>query len=304
MAPEDSAFEYDVMIVGAGPAGLSAALVLGRCRERVLVLDDGLPRNGGSRSSHGFFTRDGAPPEFLRQEALRQLAPYDVRIEHVHVSAVRTVAGGFELSCDHQKRRGRKLLIATGMRESDAQISGVSDHIGAGVFCCPYCDGWEVRDRSLGALATDSGAAEYALGLLTWSAQVTLFTNGIASLSAEDRARLARYSVRLIEQRIDRVLGGDGARLRGVQLADETVIEVDALFLHAGQYQHSVLAQSVGCVLKADTIETKGHQLTNVPGLYVAGDAAAHVNSIAIAVADGYKAALAMHAELRRERTP
>jgi thioredoxin reductase len=303
MPSENSAFEYDAMIVGAGPAGLSAALVLGRCRERVLVLDDGQPRNKRSRSSHGFFTRDGAPPEFLRQEALQQLAPYDVRIEQTHVSAVHCVDGGFELSTEHQSRRGRKLLIATGMRERDAQVSGISDHLGAGVFCCPYCDGWEVRDRSLGGLATDSGAAEYALALLTWSGRVTLFTNGIALLSAEERARLARNGVRLVEQRIDRVCGGEKSRLRGLRLADGTVIQVDALFLHAGQYQHSILAQSAGCVLKADTIETKGQQHTNVPGLYVAGDAAAHVNSIAIAVADGYKAALAMHAELRRERT-
>jgi thioredoxin reductase len=298
------AFEAaSVVIVGAGPAGLSAALVLGRCRERVLVLDDGQPRNQRSRRAHGFFTRDGAPPDFLREQAIEQLSPYDVRVETAHVSAVRCTQQGFELSSEHRSWFGRKLLLATGMREEDAQIPGVVDHLGCGVYCCPYCDGWELRDRSLGGLATTAGAAEFALALLTWSERVTLFTHGVARLAEGERAQLAAHGVKVLEQPIERVVGRAEAGLQGVQLRDGPLIQVNALFLHAGQHQHSRLAQSIGCkTADADTIATRGHQHTNVPGLYVAGDAAAHVNSIALAVADGYRAAIAIHTELRKER--
>jgi thioredoxin reductase len=299
-----SADAYDVIIVGAGPAGLSAALVLGRCRERVLVLDDGQPRNKRSRSVHGFYTRDGTPPETLRAEALQQLQPYDVQVESVHVAEVRRCDDRFEVASDHHRWIGRKLLLATGLYEIDSQIPGVADNIGAGVFCCPYCDGWEVRDLSLGGLVTGAGAAEFGLALLSWSARVTLFTNGEAPLKEDERARLARNRVKVVENPIVRVLEGHAGRLKGLQLDDGSRVEVDALFLHAGQHQHSTLAHALGCEAADEaTIKTRGHQHTNVPGVYVAGDAAAHVNSIAIAVADGYKAALAIHTELRRERT-
>jgi len=292
------------MIVGAGPAGLSAALVLGRCRERVLVLDDGQPRNRRAQHSHGFYSRDGVSPEQLRRAALEQLAPYAVRVESVHVTSVQRVGDGFELGADNQWWRGRKLLIATGMQEHDSNIRGIADNLGAGVFCCPYCDGWELQGLALGGLATGPGADEYALALLSWSDRVTLFTHGVAPLSDAQRAKLRRNGVRLCEQPIDRVVGRGECRLRGVRLVDGSLVEIDALFLHAGTYQHSALARAAGCEsTEPDTIKTYGPQKTNIDGLYVAGDAAAHVSSIAVAVADGYRAAIAIHTELRRERT-
>jgi thioredoxin reductase len=296
--------DYDVMIVGAGPAGLSAALVLGRSRERVLVLDDGQPRNKRAQHSHGFYSRDGVSPEQLRREALEQLEPYKVRVESAHVTSVQRTAEGFEVASEHQRWHGRKVLVATGMQEHDSDIRGIADNIGAGVFCCPYCDGWELQNLALGGLATGPGADEYALALLSWSDRVTLFTNGVAPLTDPEREKLRRNGVRLCDQPIDRVLGGAECRLRGVQLMDGSVVEVDALFLHAGAYQHSPLARAAGCEMKEpDTVKTYGPQKTNVEGLYVAGDAAAHVSSIAVAAADGYRAALAIHTELRRERT-
>jgi thioredoxin reductase len=295
---------YDVAIVGAGPAGLSAALVLGRCRERVIVLDDGKPRNAHACRSHGFYSRDGASPALLRSEAIAQLAPYGVRVKSAHVSSVDRIEGGFELASGRERWRARKLLLATGLRESETGIPGITDRIGDGVYCCPYCDGWEVRDLALGGLAMGEGAAEYALGLRTWSERVTLFTNGRAALSDEDRAKLTRNRVTWIEKTVERVVASEPGRVRGVQLAGGGFVEVDALFIHAGQYQHSELARSLGCEVVEDVkMRTGRHRSTCVSGLYVAGDAAAQVNSIAMAAADGYEAALAIHAELRRERT-
>jgi thioredoxin reductase len=294
---------YDVVIVGAGPAGLSAALVLGRCRERVLVLDNGEPRNHRSRHAHGFFTREGAAPALLRERGIEQLAPYGVRVETAHVRSVCAVDRGFELYAGDRRWFARKLLLATGLREDDPNIPGVIDHVGCGVYCCPYCDGWEQRDLPLGGLVTGSGGADFALALLAWSERVTLFTHGVGALDDQERARLNAHGVKLVERPIARVLGGETTRLRGVQLKDGVLVEVDALFLHAGQHQHSSLAQSLGCeTVKSESIKTHARQRTNVPGLYVAGDAAAHLSSIALAVADGYEAAVAIHSELHRER--
>jgi thioredoxin reductase len=294
---------YDVAIVGAGPAGLSAALVLGRCRERVLVLDDGQPRNQRSRAVHGYFTREGAPPSELRELGIAQLAPYAVRIESVHVDAVCHAERGFELSSKDRRWVARKLLLATGLQEDDADISGIMEHLGRGVYCCPYCDGWEQRDSSLGGLIVGPGAAEFALTLLSWSKRVTLFTHGVATVPNEERDWLAVQDVQVVETPIERIVGGEGERLRGVLLRDGSLCEVQALFLHAGNRQHSRLAESLGCeMLESDSIKTLGRQQTNVPGLYVAGDVAAHLNSVALAVADGYQAAVAIHCELQRER--
>jgi thioredoxin reductase len=294
---------YDVAIVGAGPAGLSAALVLGRCRERVLVIDDGQPRNQRSRAVHGFFTREGSSPSELRELGIAQLAPYAVRVESARVDAVCRVEQGFELSSNDQHWFARKLLLATGLREADAGIPGVVQQLGRGVYCCPYCDGWEQRDSRWGGLITSAGGAEFARTLLGWSEQVTLFTHGIATLTYEERTWLAAQHIQLVEAPIERIVSGERESLSGVLLRDGRLIELDALFLHAGERQHSKLAESLGCeMLETDAIKTHGRQCTNVPGLYVAGDVAAHLNSVALAVADGYQAAVAIHAELQRER--
>jgi thioredoxin reductase len=303
-AEMNSTRTFDAVIVGAGPAGLSAALLLGRCRHSVLLLDDGQPRNNASRASHGFFTRDGASPESLRRIGFEQLAPYDVTIEHCRVSEVQRDDPGFVVRSGAHAWRGHKLLLATGMRERDPLIPGLTESLGRGVFCCPYCDGWEVRDRRLGGLAPGSDAAQYALGLRSWSDSVTLFTHAAVRLAPDERGLLERHGVTLVETPIERVLPAeDGLLLRAVELIDGRTLPLDALFVHAGQHQQSSLAEAIGCEFADETtVQTGDRQRTRVSGVYVAGDAAAHVESIVVAAADGYRAALALHTDLRRER--
>lgn len=290
-----------MIIVGAGPAGSSGALILGRCRRNVLVLDDGLPRNAAAREVHGFLTREGMSPESMREIVTEQLRPYRVTLLRAHVTRAAREAGSFLVSAREGSWTGRKLLLATGVRDRWSELPGVLELAGRGVFQCPYCDGWEVRDQNLGVYAPASDAADVALGLKTWSARVTLFTGGAAEIGAQERARLERHHVRCCESPIERVVGEGGA-LSGVRLISGELVPLDALFVHAGQEPRNILAAQLGCQLDArGTIEAGSKQQSDVPGLFIAGDLAADIQAVAVAVADGYRAAVAINRQLREE---
>jgi thioredoxin reductase len=292
---------YDVIIVGAGPAGLSGALVLGRCRRNVAVLDDGLPRNAAAREVRGFLTRDGLSPERLREIAREQLRPYRVELVPAHVTHAARHEGLFVVSALGERWAARKLLLATGVRDRWSEIPGVAELAGRSVFQCPYCDGWEVRDRNLGVYAPCAEAADVALGLKTWSSRVTLFTGDARLVGPSDRARLARHDVLCHDARISGVEGQHGV-LDGVRLESGELVRLDALFVHAGQEPRNVLAAQLGCQLEArGMINAGSKQQSSVPGLFVAGDLAVDTQAVAVAVADGYRAAVAINKELREE---
>jgi thioredoxin reductase len=291
---------FDVIIVGGGPAGLSAALVLGRCRRRVLVLDEGLQRNAASAAAHGFFTRDGATPAALYEVGREQLTAYDVHQRRVHVERAQLREGGFTVSGEGRQWHSRKLLLATGVRDRWLEAPGAEVLAGVGVYQCPYCDGWEVRDRALGLYAPTDDAAEVALGLKAWSDRVTLFTNG-RKLAPEERAKLERHRVSLDESKVLGLIHGGGL-LQGVRLEGNERVAVDALFVHAGQESRSRFAEQLGCPTKPDgRIGVGQYQDTPVHGLYVAGDLSAPLQAIAIAVAEGYQAGVYINRELREE---
>src|SRR5512147_1377183 len=185
----------DVVIVGAGPAGLSAALILGRCRRKVLVCDNGKPRNSVSKRVRGFLTRDGMPPAELRRVGREQLALYDsVEIRDVTVIDVQCRDYGFDVELEDGTRiHARKLLLATGVIDDLPPIEGAEAFYGHGVHHCPYCDGWEARDRRLAAYRR--GAAGMALELTVWSRDIVLCTDGPAELTEQQRAQLARAKI-------------------------------------------------------------------------------------------------------------
>ncbi|HEU4405623.1 MAG TPA: NAD(P)/FAD-dependent oxidoreductase [Polyangiaceae bacterium] len=294
--------EFDAVVVGGGPAGLSAALVLGRCRRRVTLFDRGAPRNAPSRASHGFFTRDGAPPEELRRVGREQLAPYRVELRDVAVARVRRAEGGFEVEADDGGvARCRKLLLATGMRDRVPELPGLEPLLGAGVYHCPYCDGWEVAGGRLAAYAHGPSAVDFALGLQTWGDEVALFTGGEGELGDEGRTELARQGVRLYEGELG-ALEGDAGRLRRVVLRGGEAVECGALFLHLGQEQAAPFAAELGCEFEPNgTVKTGSYGETGVPGLFVAGDASRDLQWLVVAAAEGAKAAHAINRELRRE---
>ena len=293
---------YDVVIVGAGPAGLSAALMLGRCRRRVLVCDTGRPRNAASRAMHGYLSRDGIPPaEFLRI-ARQELDQYDtVRIRDVAVTAAECRESRFHVTLEGgEQHQSRKLLIATGVVDNLPEIPGFRELYGISVFHCPYCDGWEVRDRPLAIYGRGARGSGLSLELTAWSRDLVLCTDGPAELEPEDRARLARNGVAIREERVARLEGSD--RLERIVFAGGETLSRDALFFTTGQTQQSLLAYDLGCdINEKGTVRTGKYESTHLRGLYVAGDASRAVQWVIVAAAEGAEAAFAINTDLLKE---
>jgi thioredoxin reductase len=295
---------YDVVIVGAGPAGLSAALILGRSRRHVLMCDSGRPRNAASHALHGYLTRDGVTPSEFRRLAREELRAYDcVEIRDVEVASAEcrsdgrfhvTLAAGDTIAC-------RKLLIATGVLDNVPEIPGMRELYGRSVFHCPYCDGWDVRDRPLAIYGRGQRGHGLALELTGWSRDLVLCTDGPSELDAEHRARLARNGIGLREERVARLEGRDG-RLDRIVFESGEPLPREAVFFTTGQYQHSQLAVALGCQFNdKGTVRTGKYESTHLPGLYVAGDASRAVQWVIVAAAEGAEAAFAINTDLLKE---
>ena len=293
---------YDVVIVGAGPAGLSAALILGRSRRHVLVCDTGKPRNAASHAMHGFLSRDGMPPaEFLRiaREQLRQYDSVDMR--DIEVIAAECIDSRFHVTLQGGGRvTARKLLIATGVVDNVPDIPGFGDLYGTSVFHCPYCDGWEVRARPLAIYGRGARGLGLSLELTGWSRDLVLCTDGPSELPVEDLARLERNGIRVRTDRVVR-LEGSGRLERIVFDAGEPLAR-EALFFTTGQTQQSFLAHGLGCEInEKGTVRTGKYEATHLPGLFVAGDASRAVQWVIVAAAEGAEAAFAINTDLLKE---
>lgn len=295
---------YDVVIVGGGSAGLSAALMLGRCRRSVLVCDTGKPRNRASFAMHGYLTRDGTPPaEFLAlaRKELQQYLTVELRDVEVRAAECRpdgrfhvTLAGG-------ERVTSRKLLVATGVTDNIPSIPGIDDLYGRSVFHCPYCDAWEVSDEPLAIYGRGAKGLGLSLTLTAWSRDLVLCTDGPSELDADDTDRLARNGIALREDRIEG-LEGDGGILTHVVLAGGEKLPRRAMFFTTGQSQQSPLALSLGCELNdKGTVRTGKYESTHLPGLFVCGDASRAVQWVIVAASEGAEAAFAINSDLLKE---
>jgi thioredoxin reductase len=294
---------YDVVIVGAGPAGLSAALVLGRCSRRVLVCDNGHPRNEASHAMHGYLSRDGMPPrEFLRL-AREELKPYTtVALRDVTVVDARCENKRFLTTLETGETvESRKLLIATGVRDNVPRIEGIDALYGRSVFHCPYCDGWEVRGEPLAVYGKGEKGYGLSLELTAWSSDILLCTDGPSELAERQVERLSRNGIVVVEERVVRLEGSDGVLHRIVFDGREPAGR-RALFFTTGQHQQSPLATALGCEMNdKGTVHTGKYETTHLPGLFVAGDASHAVQWVVIAAAEGAEAAFAINTDLIKE---
>lgn len=277
--------------------------MLGRCRRRVLVCDTGEPRNRWSHAVHGFLTRDGTPPAVLLTVAREELQRYTtVELRHVRVVDASRAGAGFLVRCeDGAAIRARKLLLATGVVDEPPPLPGIESLYGRSVHHCPYCDGWEWRDQPLASYGRGQAGAGLALGLSVWSRDVLLCTDGPAGISKSMRAQLGGMGIRVRTERIVRLEGRDGM-LDRIVFGSGQPEPRRALFFAAGQHQASDLPARLGChFTKAGAVATGKCEATNVPGLYVCGDASKEAQFVVVAAAEGAEAGMAISKALLEE---
>lgn len=301
---------WDVVIVGGGSAGLSAALMLGRSRRSVLVVDGGRPRNAPAQHMHGVLGRDHTSPLDLLAAGRAELTRYDVAIESGEVagaSLIETDASGdagalFEVELDSGERHlARRLLVATGLRDDLPDIPGLADQWGRGVVLCPHCDGWEVRDRRIAVIASSAANAHQAQLMRQLSADVVFCTQG-AVLTPSARAGLDARGIAVEDRSVTEVLADESGRLRGIRLEDGSQWEADAVFVAPRAVPHDDLLRQLRARSMrqggADQVLVDEDGRTSVRGLYAAGNVVGPRSSVPWAMSSGSLTGAAINADL------
>lgn len=308
---------YDVVVVGGGAAGLSAAQMLGRARRSVLVVDCGEPRNAPAEAVHGFLSRDGISPAALLRAGRAEMESYGGRILDGQVIAVELMDGELGESGAFKVRlqdgtgqestvQGRRLLITTGLVDGLPDIPGIADLWGKDVLHCPYCHGWEVRDREIGILGTGPMAVFQALLFRQWSSNITLFLNGSIEPDEAELEQLAARNITVVHGAVERLQLNRG-RLSGVQLATGGVVSIDALAVAPVFTARTQYFSGLGLKIQqhpsgmGEYVETDADGATGVPGVWAAGNVADLRAQVLSSAAAGAAAAVAINSDLMAE---
>lgn len=280
---------YDVVVVGGGPAGLSAALVLGRSLRSVLVIDAGEPRNAPADHMHNYLGREGTRPTELLAIGREEVTRYGVEVRVGRVSSARRTADGFTLLLESGGSvAARRVVLATGVIDVLPEIPGLAERFGRDVLHCPYCHGWEVAGEPLGVIATGPDCVERALLFRQWSEDVVILLNGQPEPVGEDAERLAARGIRCLPGEISRVVVEDGT-LAGVELAGGEVVRRAALVVTTAPILDTTLLDVLGG--------------PEAPGVKVVGNAAAPYGGVIVAAADGMMAGTILNHDLIVEDT-
>lgn len=292
--------KLDVIIVGGGPAGLQAALILGRCRRNVLVFNVGLPRNHVAANMWGYLSRDGMPPLEFLDTAKEQLKRYNtVKLMTGAVKDARRLPNdeGFEVTLDDGARfTSRKLLVATGLGDDLPQVPGMAELLGRGVYTCPYCDGWEHCDAPVAVFSAKENGPGFALEMSCWTKDIAIVTNGVP-LTPEDRSELEHHGVVVRTEPVACLEANEDGKLSRIVFEGGEPLERAAVFLASRQTRK-------GCPLTDQldaSFEKGGPEADNVPGLFAAGDATSGVQMVAAAVGEGAQAAIKINSQLYKE---
>ncbi|MES5823787.1 NAD(P)/FAD-dependent oxidoreductase [Streptomyces sp. RG80] len=292
---------YEVIVIGGGAAGLSAALVLGRSRRHTLVVDAGEPRNAPSAHMQGYLTRDGMSPSDFLATGREEIARYGVEL--VRDRAVEVSQGFGVTLASGRTLRSRRLVIATGLKDELPAVPGVAERFGRDVLHCPYCHGWEVRDQAFGVLATTPLSVHQALMVSQWSKDVTLFLHTVAEadLSDDDLRRLAVAGVKMVQGEVEELMIEDD-RLTSVRLADGSVHARQVLFTAPRAVPQNDLLAQLGAQLNETpfgaypVVDATGQ--TTVPGVWAVGNAMGFGEQVINAAAGGYRAGATINGDL------
>jgi len=297
--------KYDCIVIGAGPAGLSAGLFLGRYRHRVLILHHNSPRNIYSHGVHGFLGHDGIAPADLLAKGREEVLAYGADIVEACATGVEQTAGVFKVTTTKDDAAGpmftsERLLLATGLRDLTPDCRGFRDFYGTSVHHCPDCDGFEVSNKQVAVLSHGEHAVGFTMNLLTWTDKLILLTDGHRhELAKAHRAKLDEFDIPIRDEKISSLEGdlksGQLNRVCFVQGQDH---ECDALFFNLGTQPANDLHEQLGCRLENDLVWVDRTQQTSVSGVYAAGDITPNSQLAVVAAAEGAMAAIHMHQSL------
>ncbi|BCW39366.1 putative FAD-dependent pyridine nucleotide-disulphide oxidoreductase [Arthrobacter sp. StoSoilB3] len=313
----ETADEYQVVVIGGGAAGLSAAVTLGRALRSVLVIDAGEPRNAPAAGVHGFLSRDGIDPRELLDMGREEARGYGVDFVAGVAVAARSTAGaeeGAELSFDVELADGRtvkarRILVTTGLTDVLPDIDGIRERWGRDVLHCPYCHGWEVRNKAIGILGSVPMALHQTMLFRQWSPNITLFLNDVVEPTDAEWEQLAARSISVVEGKVESLAIQDDA-LRGVVLASGTVIPLEAVVTATRLEARSAVLESLGVPVVEHPMGVGHHVEVNpmggataVPGVWAAGNVADLMGQVMASAASGVMAGAAINAHLVAEET-
>ena len=293
---------FDVIVIGGSFAGQAAALTLARARRRVLLVDEGCPRNRFARTSHGFLGQDGVPPSEVISIAARQLASYEtVELRREKATDAAAAEGVFRVSLANGRTEiGKRVILATGVRDILPGLPGVEERWGVSVLHCPYCHGYELDRRPLGVLASNAMAFHHTMLVPDWG-PTTLFTHGVFDPTPEQCSALAARGVAIERTPVVELLG-ETPLLEAIRLADGRIVRLSGLFVAPRTVPASDLAEGLGCAFEdgptGPFIAADERRQTSVPGVFAAGDAASPMPNATLAAAAGVIAAGSAHQSL------
>jgi thioredoxin reductase len=293
---------FDCAIIGGGPAGLNAALVLGRARRNTLLFDNNNPRNAVTQESHGFITRDGVKPREFREIAHKEIGKYpSVIFEEKQITLVSKSDCLFELvTSENEIYQSKTIIISTGLKDNLPKIENISDYYGKSLFNCPYCDGWELRDKPLVVIIDDQVQGfHFIQTIYNWSKDLVVCTNGKPFQSSEQKRLIQNKGIKIVENKIKSFVGENGQVEKAV-FENEESLNIQGGFVLPRLTQSSDIAKQLGCEYNSlGGISTDSYGRTNIKGVYAAGDASIIAPAqLIIAAAEGLQAAVGVNRDL------
>lgn len=292
---------YDCAIVGGGPAGLTCAIFLGRYRRRVVLLDNGRPRNYASRAIHGFLGQHNIPPGELLRRGREEAEAAGVEISSCTATKIERSGDIFEISTTEGTIRARRVVLAYGVRDKLPDVPEIETYYGGSIYHCPDCDGYEVSDKRVGVIGWGKRVVGLALKLLQWTDELTIFTDGHArEWSKEHTSKLLTQGIGVKDEKIVSLIGRE-AQVEAAVLSTGERVAVEAMFFSIGVERSCLLAETLGCNVRTRTanIVVDDYKQTSVEGVYAIGDLAPGSQLAITSAADGAIAAIAINKSLQ-----